>query len=221
MWAQSVYEEAARGRGEATASVLSDLVRAFEQVARHKMWEQRLAKETPRKLLTVALEACAFGGRLAYKDAVSEVAWTLSAMLAGSGFAGDMLFVTPIRGLDEVMRKSEELARGCMLRCLMVVDDVSFVVEGGRQQVSRGIVKVLEETMGELEGTLLMQVSRDKEGAEGKIVAQACGEEVRRRITGGLGRLGVQVKAKVRNFGVNFDAGRGGAEEARRCCKGG
>ena len=92
VWAQSVYEETARGRGGATASVLSDLVRASGQVARHKVWEQGLAKEMPRKLLTLALEACAFGRRLTYRGSVSEVAWTLSAILAGSGFAGDMLF---------------------------------------------------------------------------------------------------------------------------------
>ena len=57
VWAQAVYEEAARGRGHSTASVLIDLVKAFEQVVLAQVWEKGKKHAMPRKVLRLALEA--------------------------------------------------------------------------------------------------------------------------------------------------------------------
>ena len=156
VWTQSVLEEPARGKGCETASVLLDLVKAFEQVALSKVWKQGLKHKMPRKLLVLSLEACAFGRRLTYKGAVSGVAKTLSAILAGGGQAVDLLLVTLMGGMDEIMKRSEELAAGCALRGFLVVDDVRLVVEGPRRKVCKGILKVTEAAVQILEASLLM-----------------------------------------------------------------
>ena len=140
----------------------------------------------PRKLLILTLEACAFGRRLTYKGAVSEEAYTLSAILAGSGFAVDLLLVTLIVGMDEIMKRKEPLAVGCTLRAFMIVDDIRIVVEGQPRQVSRGILKVTEAALSVLEQALLMEVSLGKDGMEGKSVAQASSAQLRKSITPGM-----------------------------------
>ena len=103
IWAQTVYEEAAKGRGNETASVMLDLTKAFEQVLLQKVWEQGMLQNMPGQLLVMALESCAFGRRLTFKGAVSDVVNTLSAILAGSGFAVDLLTVVLSSGLDDLL----------------------------------------------------------------------------------------------------------------------
>ena len=95
--AQAVYEEAARARGDSTAGVLVDLVKAFEQVALNHVWDLGREMGMPLRVLALARESCAFARRLTYRGAVSGVSKTLSAVLAGSGFAVDLLFVTLVK----------------------------------------------------------------------------------------------------------------------------
>ena len=52
-----------------------------------------------------------------------------------------------------------------------------------------------------------MKVSRDKPGTVGTTVAQASGAKLRKGVTPGLLRMGIKVKKKVRNLGVDFGAG--------------
>ena len=93
VWAQTLYEEAAASDSFATASVFVDLVKAFEQVILGRVWSSGLKHRIPMQILRLALEACAFARRLKYKGAVSEAAPTLTAILAGSGRATDLLYV--------------------------------------------------------------------------------------------------------------------------------
>ena len=189
MWAQAVHEEAARARGDASASVMIDLVKAFEQVALNHVWEEGLVLKMPKPILVLSLEACAFARRLTYKGAVSSLSHTLSAVLAGSGYAVDLLLVTLIRGVDEIMCRNEAAQTRCVLRGFMVVDDTRLVMHGPKARVAKGIAKVVEDAVDIFEGQLHMEISRDKGGSEGKTVAQASDREMRRRVGWGVGRF--------------------------------
>ena len=103
VWAQAVYEEAARARGDSTTGVLLDLVKAFEQVALNNVWEQGMRMGMPMRMQVLALGLRAFARRLTYRCAVSGVSRTLSAVLAGSGYAADLLLVTLVNGVDEIV----------------------------------------------------------------------------------------------------------------------
>ena len=166
VWAQSVYEEAARARGDSTTGVLLDLVKAFEQVALNHVWEEGVSMGMPTRVLVLALESCAFARRLTYRGAVSGVSMTLSAILAGSGFAVDLLLVTLAKGVDEIMLRHERANTRCTLRAFMVVDDIRFVLEGHRSRVVSGVARVIDDAMEVFEGQLSMEISRNKEGQE-------------------------------------------------------
>ena len=58
-------------------------------------------------------------------------------------------------------------------------------------------------------------MSLDKDAVEGETVAQASSAQVRKSIAPGLRRLGIKVKLKVRNLGVDFAAGQGVGKKGR------
>ena len=207
IWAQVVYEEAARGKGLFTASILFDLVNAFEQVALNQVWEQGIAMGMPADILILEPEACAFGRRLTYKGMVSKTSSTLSAALAGGGFAADLLFVTLVKGVDEMMRRSETAKKLCTTRAFMIVDDVRVELEGPARAVARGASRIVEDAIEISEGQMHMELSRDKGQNEGKTVAQASEKELRRSGATAMSKFGVKVKENVRNLGVDFAAG--------------
>ena len=105
------------------------------------------------------------------------------------------------------MLRHEKASAKCTLRSFMVVDDIRFALEGTRGRVLGGVSRVIESVMDVFEGQLSMEVSRDKEGVEGKTVAQASDKELRRRVGLCVGKFGIKVKNKVRNLGVDFGAG--------------
>ena len=206
VWAQSIYEEAAGAEGKSSASVFIDLVKAFEQVVLGQVWRSGLKHRMPRRILRLALESCAFSRRLTYKGAVSEVADTYTAILAGSGRATDLLFVTLIDAVDGILRRHEYADTRTVLRCFMVVDDIRLAVEGEEGEVAAYLPAIADDAVQVLEGQLNMQVSRDGLGVVGKTVAQASSKRLGVRIGSRLRILGVRVKEKVKNLGVQFAA---------------
>ena len=70
VWAQALYEEVAAAEPRTTASIYLHLVKAFEQVVLGQVWRCGLQHSMPRRVLTLALEACTFSRRLTCKNAV-------------------------------------------------------------------------------------------------------------------------------------------------------
>ncbi len=104
VWAQTVLEEAARQRGLASAAVLIDLVKAFEQVILARVWASGVRLGFPTIVLRLAMEICCARRRLVYRKACStKAASTLTAILAGSGFASDLMFLMVIEPLDTIL----------------------------------------------------------------------------------------------------------------------
>ncbi len=103
VWAQTVLEEAARQRGLASAAALIDLVKAFEQVILARVWASGIRLGFPPVILRLAMELCSARRRLMFRRACStKAADTLTAILAGSGFASDLMFVMLVEPLDTV-----------------------------------------------------------------------------------------------------------------------
>ena len=141
--------------------MLLDLVKPVEHVALGQVWKCGAKLGFPKRILVLALEACAFARRLSYKGAVSEVAITATAILAGGGMATDLLFVSLVEAVDGVLRRHEEAATETTLRCYMIVDDIKFTVEGQETRVAATLPRVAEDAVRTLEDCLNMQVSRN------------------------------------------------------------
>ena len=206
VWAQALHEEAAAARGLATASVFIDLVKAFEQVVLGRVWSSGLKHGMQRPILRLAVEACAFTRRLKYKGAISEAASTLTAILAGSGRATDLLLVTLIDAVDEALLQHERMQTNTALRCFMIVDDIRFAVQGREDEVADVLPRLADTVVKILESDLHMEVSRDSAGLEGKTVVQTSSRELDLRMRRPMSKLGVKVKERVKNLGVHFVA---------------
>ena len=98
----------------------------------------------------------------------------------------------------------------------MLADDIRFALEGTAGVVAKGIVEIAEEPSHILEDVLHLQLSRDKEGVEGKTVALASSRYVAARMEKGMTRMGIRTKARVRNLGVDFWPGRASRRSKRQ-----
>ena len=153
LWAQAIYEEAAASPGKATASVFLDLVKAFEQVALGNVWRCGLKHRFPQRILSLALEACAFTRRLSYRGAISEESSTTTAILAGCGYATDLLFVTLVDAVDEILLLHERADTRTTLRCFMAVDDIRLTTEGEEERVVAVLPALAEVLFGSLKAS--------------------------------------------------------------------
>ncbi len=204
VWAQTVVEEAARQRGLASAAVLVDLVKAFEMVILARVWCDGLELGFPKELLRLSMEVCSFARRLVYRGAYSsETVHTHTAVLAGSGYATDFMFIMIMRAVDYVMLKYENVD------ACVIADDVKFSVVGKEDQVATDIVKVTEDFIGVVERQLQMEVSRARGSKEGKTVALVSSGRLAVKVKHKMRRLGITVARQTRNLGVDFRLGGG------------
>ncbi len=204
VWAQTVMEEAARQMGLATATVLVDLMKAFEQIILAEVWSAGVRHGFPTQLLRLGLELCTARRRLVYRGAYSEGhADTLSAILAGSGFATDFMFLMLIGPLDELVGRHQAL------KIFVIADDIKLGVTGPGHKVPSDMEAAARDCIELLEKGLHMQVSRDVGDQSGKTVAMGSSREVRGRLAPKMKRLGVGTVRRVRNLGVDFSLGAG------------
>ena len=103
-WHHSLRAEAAVARGLDAASILIDLVKAFELVRLELVWAAGISLGFPPVILRLVLEAFAFARRLVINTALSEATVTLSAILAGGSFATDALFIVLVGPCDALLR---------------------------------------------------------------------------------------------------------------------
>ena len=169
VWIQSVMEEAAQQRGLASAAVLVDLVKAFEQVMLQLVWAAGLEHGFPMKILRLSMEACAFPRRMVYRGAYSERSVsTLSAILAGHGFGTDFMLLALMGPIDQL------LANHPGLSVFLVAEDATFGLHGPDEEaVAKELGIATEGCFAALEDGHGMQVSRNVGDVKGKTVAIA------------------------------------------------
>ncbi len=203
VWVQSVMDEACKQRGLATGAVLVDLVKAFEQVVLAIVWREGVARGFPLRLLRLGLEACAFTRRLALGAAHGRrTVDSLSAILAGSGFASDMMFLVLVKPMDTLM-----VEYPC-LDIFVIADDVKLGVKGRDEDwVAKTTVDISNRCIGLLEDELHMEVSRDRGTGGGKTVAVASSTTLEKKLGGRLIKTGIKLKKSVRNLGVDYQLG--------------
>ena len=198
VWRQSLLAEAAVARGDATAGVLVDLVKAFEQVHLSLVWHRARELHFPVPLLVLILESFAFARYVAVGKAVAAPIYTLSAILAGGSFATDSLLVVLAPVVLALLEKYP-------VRATLWVDDLSMHAYGSHEHVEATIDAAAEFVIERLEGDLRMVVSR---GERGKSVAVASGGFEGRQLARRLWRHGIRLVPSAPNLGVDFAAGK-------------
>ena len=203
VWQQSVRAEAAVHHGHTTATIMVDLVKAFESVPLWRIWEAGLRRHLPTRLLRLALEACSFTRRLVYNSAFSAPVETLSAILAGGGMAVDLLALA----MEEIV---DEASRICpAVTPFLVVDDLTFLACGPENTVIAQVVRAARNCIEQFEDRGMV-VSRNQawnDQGEGKSIALASTPAARRRLATSTRAMGIPVKRKVKNLGVDYGPG--------------
>jgi len=160
VWVQALYNEAADFQDEAAVTVLLDLAKAFESVPLELVWERGIAMGFPREVLRLSLEVCSFLRHLTLEGVVEEGVQTVSAILAGTSFATDLLFMVMVVPCDHLR---EEWPR---LNLSLVVDDLAVQAVNSKGTVGDMAVGATNMVMDELTAMGCM-VSRGTPGPRG------------------------------------------------------
>ena len=191
------------------------------------VWQAGCRYNFPLVLLRLLLEAFSFGRYLMYQGAVSSPTHTLSAILAGAGFAQVALLLVLMGPSDAIQGKYS--VRGLTL--CTYVDDIALQVAGTEAEAAGTIVEATCELVQWLEEGLLMKVSRREQWSSkgiAKTVATAT-PALLRRIRTSMRRLGIGAERKAKHLGIlhgpgaKTKEGRGGESRwisgAARCAR--
>ena len=205
VWHQALLDEAATADRLSSASTLTDLEKAFEMVSLSLVWEAGLRHAFPLAILRLMLESFAFARRLTYQRAVSEPTCTLSAALAGGGFAQVALLLVLLDPLDQI-----QAAYPLYLTVCLYVDDIALHVVGDHVIVATVLAAATDMLVQILEDDLHMKVSRRERwaiaGKAKSTVAVSC-PKVKGRISTTMRRLGILITQKAKHLGIEYGPG--------------
>jgi len=129
VWLQSLYDEAMEASGLAAATMLLDLMKAFESVPLEHVWACGLRLGFPLGILRLSLEVCAFARHLTLEGVTAQGVYSLSAIMAGTSFATDLLFAVMIAPCDSLLEVWPSL------NLSLVVDDLAVQAVGEKDDV--------------------------------------------------------------------------------------
>ena len=204
-WHQSVLDEAATADGLTSGTTFMDLAKAFESVSLEHVWRAGVKHAFPRRVLVLLLEAFAFARRLSYQGSVSEAVNTLSAILAGGGFAQVALFLVLIDPLDDIQIQYPIGVTVCLY-----VDDIAVNVTGHPEVVAAVLAQCTSDLIATLEDDLQMTVSRRSQWAnsgKAKTVAAVSSAKLGRALSTSMRRMGILVARKAKHLGVMHGPG--------------
>ena len=206
VWKEALRSEAACARGHSSGAVLIDLVKAFEYVKLELIWYAGLRLGFPVTMLALILESFSFARRLKCNGIYSDEFHTLSAILAGGGYATDALFLVLADPCDALLRRFP----GTDI-CLFV-DDLTIHARGTEGEVASLLPAATDWCIQTLEEELHLKVSRAERpfciDKMTKTVATVSSAKLGKRIAPSLRRFGVATQRQVKFLGIDYAAGK-------------
>jgi len=145
VWLQALHDEAALANGKEASTLLLDLTKAFESVPLEHIWERGIALGFPLGVLRLSLEMCAFSRHLTLYGVVADGVDSVSAILAGTSFATDLLFAVFTGPCDRVLEIWPSL------NLSLVVDDLA--IQGVDER------RALSDTIGEASDMVIQELT--------------------------------------------------------------
>ena len=208
VWHQALMDESVAARGLTSATAFLDLAKAFENVRLEDVWCSGRHCGFPPTVLRMALGSFAFLRRLCLHRAARDPAATLSATLAGGGFAQTALILVLTHPLELLSRR--QVGSSVTMDVCMYVDDIAIHLIGGLNEETGALAQTAEWLIDYLESRLKMQVSRRQRWASegnGKTVVTPSSKAAVQRLSTPMRRLGVQMRCKAKHLGVVFAPG--------------
>ena len=205
VWRQALKGEVAKSEGLESASALVDLVKAFEMVKLELVWMAGLRLHFPPDILRLTMETFALARRLVLDSAVADPVHTLSAVLAGSSFATDALFILLVRTCDGIL-----LEHPTVELCTFV-DDITLTCTGTVEHVAAELPAAFNNLVARLEGDLHLTVSKSARrwvlDPKTKTVATASSKALRDRLRPTFKAEGVPTVKATKMLGIDYSAG--------------
>ena len=206
VWKEALCSEAAAAQDLQTGAVLIDLVKAFEMVKLELVWYAGIRCGFPAAMLKLVLESFSFARRLKCGGAYSEEFNTLSAVLAGGGYATDALFLVLVEPCDTLLRTFPQ-ADICLF-----VDDLTIHVRGSDTSVARDLPAATDWCIDAFENELCLTVSRSHTpfavDPSAKKVATFSHSATAKRSAISFRRIGVGISRQVKFLGIDYAAAR-------------
>ena len=206
VWVQALHDEAAEFTGEAAATALLDLTKAFESVPLAMVWARGCQLGFPLAVLRLSLEMCAFARHLVLEGVLGEGIDTLSAILAGLSFATDLLFIIMTEPCDRLERKWPDL------NLSLVVDDLAVQAVGPEQVVAETITAAVDKVVDELTAIGCMVSLGDTWAPGGKTIVVGTSQQVMGRLKVSFKARGIKTGSAARHLGVDYAPGRRGSK---------
>jgi len=195
LWRQACVTEYSTVTGRTAATILLDIVKAFENVGHQVVLSQARKQGFHLGLLKWLLAMFQQPRSIAYQQMLCPAVRATCSIVPGSSHA-DLLMRLMLQPVVELVRS---LAPYAIIA--VVVDDLQVTLHGGCDTVQRDMVKLVDRVFPFMEEQLRLPLSRPKLALVSNIgaVAQAIG---RRRAL-----LGRAVVKSVRNLGMDYAAG--------------
>jgi len=206
VWVQALHDEATEFTGEAAATALLDLTKAFESVPLAMVWARGCQLGFPLAVLRLSLEMCAFARHLVLEGVLGEGIDTLSAILAGLSFATDLLFIIMTEPCDRLERKWPDL------NLSLVVDDLAVQAVGPEQVVAETITAAVDKVVDELTAIGCMVSLGDTWAPGGKTIVVGTSQQVMGRLKVSFKARGIKTGSAARHLGVDYAPGRRGSK---------
>ncbi len=189
--------------GLASASTLLDLTKAFEYVRLRIVWDRAKATGFPLKMMRMVLEAFSFARCLMQLGAVSEAVHTCAAVLAGGGYATDIMLMVIVVACDDILVMCPQVSL-----CLYV-DDLALHAASTEGDVLQGLYDATERAVFILEDCLGLRVSRGKKLGDrreigGTTQAVASSSRLRKALGAKLKKLGIGTVNAAKHLGVDY-----------------
>ena len=121
-----------------------DLAKAFESIPLEVVWRRGLTLGWHPGILRLSLQMCSFVRHLTLDGVIGEGVQTLSAILAGTSFATDLLISVLVEPCDEL------LSSWGGLNLSLVVDDLAIQAVGEPEEVGTTLHGALDQAIREL-----------------------------------------------------------------------
>ncbi len=206
----AVFCEAARARGEVSASTTVDIAKFYEQIEFAEIADGGLAIGMPEEIILLTIHAYAGPRRIRVDKAWSKPVYPQRSIVAGCTWATIHIRTLAIgpteKFLDAIHRCSSQW--DVAVQFSMYIDDLILSTAGSRQGVQWVHAAISRMLVLWMTRTLRKRLAYDK------LVCIAPTRELRRTLARELGPLGFRVTAESDLLGIDFSAG--GALRRRR-----
>ena len=198
VWTHACQDEIAILKGEAVASALLDLQKAFEYVQLFDVWRAASAANFCMRVLRVVLTFYAGQRRMVLEGAFSEATKTVQAIVPGSVYATLCLYIVLQPEIDRLILAHPSVAPR------LFVDDLVLQTHGSQQEVVANMSAALCDLVEGMERKG-WRVSR---GKGGKTVFLASSNSVLAGIRKATAHLKLKPARVSEYLGVDYNAGR-------------